>query len=71
MRVSDGDLFLVPRGFHGPCVAAPCYPMYYLNVLAGPGPQRTLNFCDDPLHTWIRPEFENMLPDPRCPMTRP
>ena len=33
----DGDVVLVPHGYHGPCVAAPGYPMYYLNVLAGPG----------------------------------
>ncbi|HEX2785031.1 MAG TPA: 5-deoxy-glucuronate isomerase, partial [Ilumatobacteraceae bacterium] len=35
--VHDGDVFCVPRGYHGPCIAAPGYPMYYLNVLAGPG----------------------------------
>jgi len=33
--VRDGDVVLVPHGYHGPCVAAPGYPMYYLNVLAG------------------------------------
>ena len=37
--VRDGDVFLVPRGYHGPCVAAPGYPLYYLNVMAGPGPE--------------------------------
>ena len=37
VAVRDGDVFLIPRGYHGPCVAAPGYPMYYLNVLAGPG----------------------------------
>ncbi len=36
VAVRDGDVFLIPRGYHGPCVAAPGYPMYYLNVLAGP-----------------------------------
>ncbi len=35
--VGDGDVFLVPRGYHGPCIAAPGYTMYYLNVLAGAG----------------------------------
>ena len=37
VTVRDGDVFLVPRGYHGPCVAAPGYPLYYLNVLAGTG----------------------------------
>ena len=37
--VRDGDVFLVPRGYHGPCVAAPGYPLYYLNVMAGPSPR--------------------------------
>ena len=38
VEVRDGDVFLIPRGYHGPCVAAPGYTMYYLNVLAGPTP---------------------------------
>ena len=37
VAVGDGDVFLIPRGYHGPCVAAPGHPLYYLNVLAGPG----------------------------------
>jgi hypothetical protein len=40
--IHDGDVFCVPRGYHGPCIAAPGYPMYYLNVLAGPG-RRTVD----------------------------
>ena len=52
--VRDGDVCLVPYGYHGPCVAAPGYPMYYLNVLAGPGPDRSTAFCDDPAHGWVR-----------------
>ena len=36
-RVHDHDVVLVPHGYHGPCVAAPGYEMYYLNVMAGPG----------------------------------
>jgi 5-deoxy-glucuronate isomerase len=66
--VRDGDVFLVPRGYHGPCVAAPGYPMYYLNVLAGPG-ERSMVFCDDPAHTWVRGSWEEREPDPRCPVT--
>jgi 5-deoxy-glucuronate isomerase len=67
--VSDGDVFLIPRGYHGPCVAAPGYTMYYLNVLAGPGAERSLAFCDDPAHHWVRDTWAAMPTDPRCPMT--
>jgi 5-deoxy-glucuronate isomerase len=69
VTVRDGDVFLVPRGYHGPCVAAPGYPMYYLNVLAGPGNGRSMAFCDDPAHGWVRDTWEGMATDPRCPMT--
>ncbi len=69
VAVRDGDVFLVPRGFHGPCVAAPGYPMYYLNVLAGPAPDRSMAFCDDPAHGWVRREWDAMPVDPRCPVT--
>jgi len=54
LEVRDGDVLEVPYGYHGPCVAAPGYPMYYLNVLAGNGSERSMAFCDDPAHTWIR-----------------
>jgi 5-deoxy-glucuronate isomerase len=67
--VGDGDVFLVPRGYHGPCVAAPGYTMYYLNVLAGPGAERSMAFCDDPAHHWVRDTWAGMPTDPRCPMT--
>ena len=67
--VRDGDAFLVPRGYHGPCVAAPGYPLYYLNVMAGPNPERTMAIVDDPAYAWIRDSWEGMQRDPRCPMT--
>lgn len=67
--VRDGDVFLIPRGYHGPCVAAPGYPMYYLNVLAGPADERSMAFCDDPAHAWIRDTWAHQAPDPRCPVT--
>lgn len=70
VEVRDGDVFLVPRGYHGPSIAAPGYPMYYLNVLAGPGP-RTLGFCDDPAHAAIRDSWTGMPLDPRVPMSAP
>ncbi|MGC7096943.1 5-deoxy-glucuronate isomerase [Amycolatopsis lurida] len=69
VAVRDGDVFLVPRGYHGPCVAAPGYPMYYLNVLAGPDGERSMAFCDDPAHTWIRDTWAGQALDPRCPVT--
>lgn len=67
--VHDGDVFCVPRGYHGPCIAAPGYPMYYLNVLAGPGGERSMAFCDDPAHHWVRDTWAQMARDPRVPMT--
>jgi len=67
--VRDGDAFLVPRGYHGPCVAAPGYPLYYLNVMAGPNPERTMLTVDDPAYAWIRESWDGTPIDPRCPMT--
>lgn len=69
LTISDGDVYLVPRGYHGPCIAAPGYTMYYLNVLAGPGGARSMAFCDDPAHHWVRDTWAGMPIDPRCPMT--
>jgi 5-deoxy-glucuronate isomerase len=67
--IHDGDVFCVPRGYHGPCIAAPGYPMYYLNVLSGPGGERSMAFCDDPTHHWVRDSWAGMPTDPRCPVT--
>jgi 5-deoxy-glucuronate isomerase len=69
VTIRDGDAFLVPRGYHGPCVATPGYPLYYLNVMAGPNPERTMAIADDPAYAWIRGSWDGMDPDPRCPMT--
>ncbi|MFV1963378.1 MAG: 5-deoxy-glucuronate isomerase, partial [Acidimicrobiia bacterium] len=71
LTVRDGDVYLVPRGFHGPAAAAPQHDMYYLNVMAGPSPERAWRFCDDPKHAWVRAVLEGLPPDPRLPMTRP
>ena len=67
VMIRDGDTYLVPEGYHGPTAAAPDYPMYFLNVLAGPGEDRTMAFCDDPNHHWIRATWDDL--DPRLPMT--
>jgi 5-deoxy-glucuronate isomerase len=69
VEVRDGDVVLVPYGYHGPCVAAPGYPMYYLNVLAGPAAERSMAFCDDPDHAWVRDSWDGAPVDPRVPMT--
>ena len=69
VTLHDGDVYLVPEGYHGPTVAPPEYPMYFLNVLAGPGADRTMAFCDDPEHHWIRDSWNAQEPDPRLPWT--
>ena len=69
VTVRDGDVFLIPRGYHGPCIAAPGHPMYYLNVLAGPGGERSMAFCDDPAHHRVRESWAGMTTDPRVPMS--
>jgi len=69
LTIRDGDVYILPAGYHGPTIAAPEYPMYFLNVLAGPAPQRTMAFCDDPSHHWIRDSWKTQSQDPRVPMT--
>jgi 5-deoxy-glucuronate isomerase len=67
--VRSGDIALVPFGYHGPAVAAPGYDLYYLNVMAGPDPERVWNITDDPAHGWIRDVWATEEPDPRLPYT--
>jgi 5-deoxy-glucuronate isomerase len=50
MAVEDGDVVLVPRGYH-PVGAPHGYDLYYLNVMAGP--KRQWIFRNDPAHDWI------------------
>ncbi len=68
VTVRDGDVYLIPRGYHGPCVAPPGYDMYYLNVMAGP--ERAWRICTDPAHAWITAELESTPIDPRLPVRR-
>ena len=49
IQVRDGDLVLVPRGFH-PVAAGPGYDLYYLNVMAGP--TRRWLVTTDADHRW-------------------
>ena len=46
----DGDVVLVPRGYHT-VSAPPGYALYYLNVMAGPA--RAWAIANDPDHEWI------------------
>jgi 5-deoxy-glucuronate isomerase len=48
--VEDGDVMLVPRGYH-PVVVPWGYRSYYLNVMAGPS--RAWHFKNDPAHEWM------------------
>lgn len=50
MAVQDGDVVMVPRGYH-PVGAPHGYDLYYLNVMAGP--VRKWVFHNDPAHDWI------------------
>ncbi|MBF6300927.1 5-deoxy-glucuronate isomerase [Nocardia amamiensis] len=70
-EVRDGDVVLVPHGYHGPSIAAPGHHMYYLNIMAGPGPERAWRISHDPAHAWLRDTWPDMVVDPRLPCTRP
>lgn len=65
--VRTGDIALVPFGYHGPAAAAPGYDLYYLNVMAGPDPERVWLISDDPAHGWVRRQWENEAFDARLP----
>jgi 5-deoxy-glucuronate isomerase len=49
-EVRTGDAVLVPDGWHGPSIAQPGHAMYYLNVMAGPGPDRDWRISFHPDH---------------------
>lgn len=50
ITVEDGNVVLVPEGYH-PCGAPHGYDLYYLNVMAGP--KRIWKFHNDPAHEWM------------------
>ena len=68
-EVRSGDVGLIPFGWHGPAAATPGADLYFLNVMAGPDPDRSWNITDDPNHAWIRDTWANQEPDPRLPYT--
>ena len=67
-EVRDGDVVLIPDGWHGPSMAVPGHHMYYLNVMAGPDPDRAWLICDHPDHAWIRDTWPAQPVDPRLPL---
>jgi len=62
----DGDVVLVPEGYH-PVIAGHGYNVYYLNFLAGS--DQSLAASDDPDHKWIYGTWKGM--DPRLPVVTP
>lgn len=64
-EVRTGDVVLVPHGWHGPAIAPPDADLYYLNVMAGPGTERSWLICDDPAHAWVRETWPDQQVDPR------
>jgi 5-deoxy-glucuronate isomerase len=50
MAAGDGDVTLVPRGYH-PIATLAGYDAYYLGVMAGP--RRTWKFTTAPEHEWL------------------
>ncbi len=65
--VRDGDLMLVPYGYHT-TAAAQGYDLYYLNALAGD--RRSMAAADDPALHWVRAAWAEMERDPRVPLVR-
>lgn len=63
LTVRDGELVLIPEGYH-PVVAAHGYNVYYLNALAGSA--RSMAASDDPAYAWVRQTWTEK--DPRVPL---
>jgi len=60
--IHDGDLLLVPEGYHVFAVAHG-YTGYYLNVLAGNEAVRTMQPADDPTYAWVRGTWNDEMND--------
>lgn len=65
LTVRDGELVLIPEGYH-PVVAAHGYNVYYLNALAGSA--RSMAASDDPAYAWVRQSWSEQ--DPRVPLVK-
>jgi len=64
-EVHNGDVMVIPYGWHGPSIAPPGYDMYYLNVMAGDTEERAWRFSNEPRSEWLRETWEDMPVDPR------
>ncbi|HEX5825301.1 MAG TPA: 5-deoxy-glucuronate isomerase [Candidatus Limnocylindrales bacterium] len=67
-EVRDGDVVIVPDGYH-PFTAAHGDDAYYLNALAGD--RRTMACSFDPELDWVRETWATMEADPRLPLVPP
>jgi 5-deoxy-glucuronate isomerase len=67
-EVRDGDVVMVPDGYH-PFSATHGDDAYYLNALAGD--RRTMACSFDPDLDWVRETWSSMEPDPRVPLVPP
>ncbi|MBE0659983.1 MAG: 5-deoxy-glucuronate isomerase [Bryobacteraceae bacterium] len=65
VTVHDGEMVLIPEGYH-PVVAAHGYDVYYLNALAGSA--HSMAAADDPDYAWVRSEWKDR--DPRLPLVK-
>lgn len=65
--VHDGDICLLPWAYHT-TVAAHGHDLYYLNVLAGPAPQRTLQARQDAGLAELAESWPAQGIDPRLPL---
>jgi 5-deoxy-glucuronate isomerase len=65
--VRDGDLLLIPWGYHT-TVAAHGHDLYYLNILAGPAPKRTLQAFQDPCLKATQDAWPEAGVDSRLPL---
>src|SRR5262245_8909620 len=70
VEVRSGDVVVIPHGWHGPSMAVPGYDLYYLNVMAGPDPERVWKIRDDPTHAWIRGTWDTQQVDARLPFAK-
>jgi 5-deoxy-glucuronate isomerase len=50
ISIEDGDVVMVPEGYH-PVATLHGYDSYYLNVMAGPS--RIWKFHNEPQHEWL------------------
>ena len=67
VTVRDGDILLIPWGYHT-TAAIHGHDLYYLNVLAGPAPRRTLQAFQDPCLRQTQDAWPQLGLDERLPI---